>query len=176
MPDQAHDPWSWPETGELGWLKEFELRLAAAYGATYHEIVDDPQKREAQLHEAEPKYRLLALHLYRNGASLTRSAHERIFAMARSDPSDDVRCSALLALGTLPPGPIPNAVMRLYAEIALDEDESERVRRTAYQSALLLERDIKKTVHVFRLKKWSSADLLPCDFDAEFLKSALTGL
>jgi hypothetical protein len=172
--EQPDDSGNWSDERARGSLDAFERLLAARFGSVYREIADDAGKREARLHDANPRYRILALHLYGSGAIPSHSAYDRIVAMATSDPNDGVRGCAVRTLCTLPRSSRAHEIMTLFARIALDEDEPETVRKAAYESAVLFEPEFEKTDHILRHKKWSTSDVTLSDFDTEFLKSMLT--
>ena len=123
---------------------------------------------EKSLRDPNPVMRGLSLQLLMAKGLINENVVNEILNMAVNDMNDLVRCTAIIAASTFFLRGENRAFLRLCAQIALDEKESDLVRKAAYQSAVLSEQDLTKTSQI---SKYTIINTNINDFDVRYLVS-----
>jgi hypothetical protein len=142
-------------------------------GLDYFEVVGDVKRLENFLDDPNIAVRLLALSLCGRQWHPSSESRGRIMDMARRDPDESIRSMAIIALSSLALVDKSNQFLRFFATLALDANEPDKVRKAAYQSAVLCGPDCDKTRHIFRHRKYLITNVFTQDFDFEYLRGLI---
>jgi hypothetical protein len=104
--------------------------------AVYVVAAGAQSKWEGHLSHPDARLRLASLDLYTRTPSDVPRISDKISDIARHDPEELVRCSAVMALLSVFRTTWDRNILRLLAQLALDGAESAKVRKAAYWGLL----------------------------------------
>lgn len=143
--------------------------------ATFRPLLGEPKVKELLADESKLKEAIMstnehikncALVIYCSARILNQELVPHLVDLAQNDTSVLVRCNAILSLSVICIHTGDADLIRLFAQIALNEQESETVRKAAYQSAILSCNCHYPNEHIHKFNMHNSG---LCDFRLDFL-------
>jgi hypothetical protein len=138
--------------------------------AAYEDAVREPDRIKELLWSDEQNRRCLALHLIAKERTRDKSVIDKLVGLARSDASEFVRRTALLALSSVRLTTEYSRVSEVLIEICLSGEENELVRKTAYYSLTLFNDGTGGAARVPRAKRFHIWNSAVTDFDEAYLR------